>query len=145
MKRFSLTYYAKVKNQNDMFIVTFRDFENVFSEGETLEEALFNAQDALDGTLITMAELDLPIKLPSAKQRDEYPVSVSVDLAASILLHIVRMEENKTLADVARAMDKPYQYYQRLENLGENMTLKKLKQASIALGADVELVFTVRS
>jgi len=42
-KELNLTYYANVKKEDGYFLISFRDLENVFSEGETLEEALHNA------------------------------------------------------------------------------------------------------
>jgi len=137
-KEFNLSYYAKVAKEGAVWLVNFRDLPYVFSEGDTLEEALKNAQEALDGVLLTMAEQDQTIPLPSASRKGEYPVSVSVDVAAPILLHIVRRTQHKTFSDVARKLKVPYQQYQRLES-NCNMTLKTLKKAGAALGARIEI------
>ncbi len=137
-KEISLTYYAKITKEGDCFLVHFRDFKNVFSEGHSIQEVLHNAQEALDGVLLTLAENDGVIPLPSHARKGEYPVPVSVDVAAPILLHILRLSQRKTLSDVARRLKVPYQQYQRLE-YNCNMTLRSLKKAAAAMGARVEI------
>lgn len=134
----SLTYYAHINHDHDGYTVQFRDFDNIFSEGDTLEEALNNAQDALDGVLAEMAKADYDVKLPSQAKPGEHAITVSADIAAPVLLHILRKKRLKTLTQVAKIMQVPYQQYQRLER-NCNMTLKSLKKAVSALGGRVEI------
>lgn len=138
MSTLKLTYYANITQEEDGYIVTFRDLPNVFTEGDTLEEALFNAQEALDGVLAEMSSGDYEIVHPSTMQDGEYPIHVSPEVAAPILLHLLRRERSQSMANVARAMNIPYQQYQRLEH-NCNMTLKSLKKAVAALGGRVEI------
>ncbi len=133
-----LTYYAQIEKQSDGYIVSFRDFDNIFTEGESLEEALTNAQEVLDAVLIEMSQGDYDILPPSQAQSGEYPIPVSADIAAPLLLHILRTKRVKTMTEVAKLMQVPYQQYQRLEH-NCNMTLKSLKRAVAALGGRVEL------
>lgn len=134
----NLTYYAQVKKEDGGYLVTFRDFDNIFTEGNTLKEALSMAQEALDGVLMEMAKGDYDIPLPSAKQAKDYPVPISPEVAAPILLHILRNKRHKTMTEVAELMHVPYQQYQRLE-YNCNMTLKSLKRAAAAMGGRVEI------
>ena len=134
----TLTYYANVKQKSNGYIISFRDFDNIFSEGDTLPEALHNAQEALDGTLAEMAKADYVVKLPTSGKTGEYPITVSPDIAAPILLYLLRKQRTKTLSYVAKAMHVPYQQYQRLEH-NCNMTLKSLKKAVAAMGGRIEL------
>lgn len=134
-----LTYYAKIEKQEDGYIVTFRDFDNIFTEGDSLEEAISNAQEALDGVLLEMVKQDDEITLPSVPtSQDKYPIPVSPEIAAPILLHILRQKRSQTMTQVADIMKVPYQQYQRLEH-NCNMTLKSLKNAVSAMGARVEI------
>lgn len=139
-KKFDLTYFAKITKENNRFLVSFRDFDHIFSEGDTIDEAITYATEALDGVLITMSENNQPISLPSPAKKEEYPVAVSIDVAAPIMLHIVRTMSHKTLADAAKKLNVPYQQYQRLES-NCNMTLKSLRNAAKALGFRAELCF----
>ncbi len=137
-KELKLTYYANLEHQDDGYVVTFRDLPNVFTEGDTLEEALFNAQEALDGVLTEMALGDYRFPFPSTGLKDEYPIPVSPDVAAPILLHLLRQQREQTMSHVAKTMNIPYQQYQRLEH-NCNMTLKSLKRAASAMGGRIEI------
>jgi antitoxin HicB len=134
-----LVYGACIKPDGNGFIATFRDLSNVFSCGETREEAIFNAQEALDGVLLEMVAENLEIPLPSPVQADEEIISVSPEVAAPVMLHILRLDVGQTIANIAQAMEVKYQTYQRMETTGNNLTLKNLKRAARAMGATVEL------
>ena len=137
-QEFSLVYPAKIIPDENGFIVTFRDLINVFTEGDTYEEALFNAQEVLDILLQDMAQDEINIPSPSLCEKDEVPVTVSPEVAVPVLLHKLRIARHFTMADVARAMGVSYQNYQQIES-GKNITLRSLKKAASALGAIVEI------
>ncbi len=137
-KELSLLYAAKITPDGDGYVVTFRDLENVFTEGDTYEEALFNARDVLDILLLDMVQDDFEIPTPSRCHKGEAPIAVSPEVAVPVLLHQLRKERHRSMADVARAMGVSYQNYQQIE-AGKNITLKSLKRAAAALGAIVEI------
>lgn len=133
-----LIYGAKIIPDDDGFLVTFRDVDNAFTGGKTFAEAMFNAQEVLDLMLLDNLEKDEDIFLPSEIKNGEVPISASPDVAAPVLLHILRKMEHLSMAEVARTMEVPYQSYQRIE-AGKNLTMKSLKKAAAALGAIVEI------
>ncbi len=134
----SLVYAANISPDGGGFVVTFRDLDNVFSEGDTFEEALFNAREVLDILLLDMAQDELDIPEPSSCHKGEIPIAVSPEVAVPVLLHKLRKRRHRTQAQVARSMGVSYQSYQQIE-LGKNITLKSLKRAAAALGAIVEI------
>jgi antitoxin HicB len=133
-----LTYGAKIEPDGEGFLVTFRDIENAFTYGETLEEAIFNAQEVLDLILLDKLEKDERIEQPSAFKNGEVAIAVSPEVAAPALLHIMRELNHRSMADVARSMGVSYQSYQRMES-GKNLTMRSLKRAASALGSTVEI------
>jgi antitoxin HicB len=139
-KPISLVYAAKIEQEDNAFVVTFRDLPNIFTQGDTYEEALFNAQEALDILLLDMANDDLEFADPTPCEAGEIPVTVSPDVAAPVLLHKLRKLRHCTLTQVAKVMNVSYQSYQQIEN-GKNITLKSLKKAAAALGATVQITF----
>lgn len=141
-KEISLVYAAKISPDKDGYVVTFRDLKNVFSEGDTYKEAIFNAQNVLDILLLDMTQDDLDIPSPSACRKGEITIAVSPEIAVPVLLHKLRKERHFTMGDVARSMDVSYQNYQQIE-AGKNITLKSLKRAAAALGAIVEIKFHI--
>jgi antitoxin HicB len=138
---FELTYGASITSDDESFLVTFRDLSNVFTCGQTHEEAIFNAVEALDGVLLEMVSEDSAIPLPSELKPDEEAISVSPEVAAPVMLHLLRKESGQTIADIAQTMEIKYQTYQRMETSGRYLTLKNLKRAARAIGATVELRF----
>ena len=134
----SLIYAAKVTPDGDGFVVSFRDLGNVFSEGETFEEAIFNAQEVLDILLLDMAQDGLDIADPTPCQKDEVPIAVSPEVAVPVLLNKLREYRQYSMSEVAHSMGVSYQCYQQIE-AGKNITLKSLKRAAAAMGGIVEI------
>jgi antitoxin HicB len=134
----SLVYPAKISPEEGGFVVSFRDLKNVFTEGDTYEEALFNAQEVLDLLLEDMTQDEIEIPSPSPCRKDEVLITVSPEVAVPVLLHKLRIVRHYTMADVARTMGVSYQNYQQIES-GKNITLRSLKKAASALGAIVEI------
>lgn len=126
-----LSYGAQIQPDGDGYLVTFRDIENAFTYGETLDEAVFNAQEVLDLMLLDRLEKDEEIPMPSKLKNGEIVVTPSPEVVAPALLHIMRISEQRTMADIAKTMGVAYQSYQRIES-GKNLTMKSLKKAALA-------------
>src|SRR3990167_2692324 len=133
-----LSYGAQIQPDGAGYLVTFRDIENAFTYGETLDEAIFNAQEVLDLMLLDRLAKDAEIPMPSKLKNGEIVITPSPEVVAPALLHIMRMLESRTMADIARTMGVAYQSYQRIES-GKNLTMKSLKKAALALGSIVEI------
>ncbi len=133
-----LSYGAKIEPDGDGYLVTFRDIENAFTYAETLDEAIFNAQEVLDLMLLDRLEKDVKIPVPSKLKNGEIAIAASPEVVAPTLLHIMRTLNHRSMADVARTMGVSYQSYQRIES-GKNLTMKSLKRAALALGSIVEI------
>lgn len=137
-KEWVLVYPAKIVPDGDGYVVTFRGLKNIFAEGDTFQEAFFNAQKVLDILLLDMAQDNLNIPDPTACRKGEVPIAVSPEVAAPVLLNQLRKKRRYTLSDVAHSMGVSYQNYQQMES-GKNITLKSLKKAAAAMGAVVEI------
>jgi antitoxin HicB len=48
------------------FLITYPDFSDCFSDGETIEEAIANGADALKATIATLKASQLPIPFPNS-------------------------------------------------------------------------------
>lgn len=136
-----LSYPAKFEEEKEVggYVVSFRDLPNVFTDGETLEEAMYNARDVLNLLLSEMVADKQKIAEPSDPQKGEISIPVSPQIAAPILLHKLRELREYSLAQVARRLNVPYQNYQQIEK-GDNLTLKRFERAAEAMGARVEIV-----
>ncbi|MBF0499512.1 MAG: type II toxin-antitoxin system HicB family antitoxin [Candidatus Riflebacteria bacterium] len=122
------------------FTVTFPDIPEAITEGDTMEEAIFNAQEILTGCLEQRIEDSENIPLPEVRKgKHFYSVSPSAAVQSAIL---VRLSKNgKSLADIARALGTSWPAVQRLENPKHSPTLKQLERAAAALGKRLILSF----
>ena len=48
------------------FLISYPDFSDCLSDGETVEEALANGKDALKATMATLKARDLPVPVPNS-------------------------------------------------------------------------------
>jgi len=115
------------------FLVQFVDFEEAFTEGDTEDEAAFNAVEVLSLVLEQRMDDGKTIPSPSARKGRRLACpQASVQVA--LLMRHAREEQGKSLADMARALHTSWPSAQRLEQPGSNPTLKQLEKAAAALG-----------
>jgi antitoxin HicB len=136
-----LKYPAHIVKDDDVYLVSFPDLENVSTYGATIEEALANAEEALNGCLESDFERNFSIPDPSASDSDEVrQIPVSSHIAVAILLRKLRADRSQI--EIARQLRISYQVYQRLENPRKsNPTLKTLEKVARVFGKRVELNF----
>lgn len=136
-----LTYPALIDPDGEAFLVTFPDHENIVSSGTTIDEALSNAEEALNGCLAADFERGFEIPEPSPLSgADIYPVVVAPHIAVAIMLR--KLRGNLPQTEIARRLDISYQVYQRLENPRKaNPTVKTLEKIARVFGKRVELGF----
>lgn len=112
------------------YTVTFPDIAEAITEGDTLEQALFNAAEAL--TLALEARLEAGEPIPEATPTaGGHWVEPSAPVQAAILIE--RARAGRPLSELARAMGTSWPAAQRLTRPG-NPTLKQLERAAAALG-----------
>ena len=81
------TYPALLRQAGeDEIVVSFRDLPECLTSGTDEEEALTEAQDALEEAIAGRINRDDPIPIPSAKQAGEHYVVVPTDMAAKAAL-----------------------------------------------------------
>lgn len=136
-----LAYPARIVKEDGAFLVTFPDLENVATFGTTIEEALQNAEDALNGCLASDFERNFSIPEPSNISGDDvHTITVAPHVAVAIMLRKLRADESQV--EIARKLNIAYQVYQRLENPRKaNPTLKTLEKIARVFGKHVELGF----
>lgn len=140
-----LVYSARIKREDGKYVVTFRDIDGAITEGDTVEEAVFNASEALDGVLAVMMDNGFDIPVPTTPRKGEYQIPVGLTVSAPLSLYMLRKRLNMTQAEVARRLKVTYQGYQQMERPGANITARRLQEAAAALGAVVELKFVPTS
>lgn len=136
-----LAYSAHIEQQDDTYLVTFPDLENVMTYGATLDEALANAEEALNGCIESDFERNFSLPSPSViSGENTFSIPVAPHIAIAIMLRSLRADRPQV--EVARQLKISYQVYQRLENPRKaNPTLKTLEKIAQVFGKRVELGF----
>ena len=135
-------YPARIRaDENGRYFVQFLDIEEAITEGETLEEAIFNAQEAL--TLSLEGRLDEKIDVPlpqTIEEEDIYKIVPSAMVQSALLIHESR--KNKlTMAEFARMLQTSWPAASKLENPHNSPSIKSIEKAASALGKRLILSF----
>ena len=133
-----MVYNCKIEKYKNMFWVKFPDMPNIQTYGNTHEEALAMAKEALEGCL--EADISRGIPIPPPSYTKGYPVSVSSHIILSLRLRELRGEQSQT--DIAKKLGLSYQAYQRLENPRKaNPTVKTLEKIARVYGRELSIAF----
>ncbi|MDD2802234.1 MAG: type II toxin-antitoxin system HicB family antitoxin [Methylobacter sp.] len=124
--------YTAEKDEDGMFFVQFIDLEEAFTQGETLEEAAYNASEVLSAMLAYRMEKNQEIPNASRCPEDGFLAVPSPEVQAALLLRNAR--GSRPLSDVASSMNTSWPAAQRLENPHHWPSLKQLDKAARALG-----------
>jgi antitoxin HicB len=134
-----IRYPAKIEPQeNGQYLVTFIDFDDIFSEGATIEEALFNGAEALSGMLAWKLDSEVDIPIPRQHLEGVHYIAPDAKTQSAMLLRFARGE--RTLSDVARALETSWPAARRLEDAKHSPSLKTIERAAAALGKRLVLV-----
>ena len=132
-ERLEARYPAVLEPQaNGALLVRFVDLEDTFTEGATLDEALFNGAEVLSALLGCRLDHDLPIPGPSPAGEGMYLIAPDARTQAALLIRRARGE--RSLAELARSLQTSWPSAQRLENPRHSPTLRQLERAAAALG-----------
>ena len=137
-----MEYFAQVKKSEGSYQVSFPDFPNVNTYGESLEEALDNAKEALNAAL--EADFERGYSLPSpgnhVGKKGFHPVGLLPHIALAYQLK--RLRNGQSQGEVAKKLGITYQAYQKLENPRKcNPTVKTLERLGDLLGKKLVILF----
>lgn len=133
-----MEYYARITKSGPDFIVAFPEFPNINTYGKSLEKALAEAREALNGTLETEFERGYALPEPGkhGDKRSYHPISVLPHVEIAYALK--RMRNGHSQTEIARKLGITYQSYQKLENPRKcNPTVKTLERIGEVLGKEL--------
>jgi antitoxin HicB len=134
-----IRYPALLEAQPDGgFFVSFVDLPDTFTEGETKEEALFNASEVLSAMLVWRLDEAKDVPAPSLKIKGAHYIAPDAKTQAAMLLRLARGE--RSLSELARALETSWPSAKRLEDASHWPSLKTLDRAAAALGKKLVLV-----
>lgn len=134
-----IRYPATVKSQGDgSFLVQFVDLPDTFTEGQSKEEALFNASEVLSAMLAWRLGEATDVPAPSQKVKGAFYIAPDAKTQAAMLLRLARAD--RSLSELARTLETSWPAAKRLEDPTHWPSLKTLDRAAAALGKRLVLV-----
>jgi antitoxin HicB len=121
------------------FVVTFRDIPEAITQGDTEEEALEMAEDALLTSMEFYFEDKRSVPLPSPVKRGERLVALPPSVWAKVLLLNEMLAQGVTPSELARRLHTRPQDVNRVVDLGHATKIDTLSQAMEALGRHLEV------
>jgi len=135
-----IRYPATIEEQpGGGFFVQFIDFPDTFTEGQTEEEALFNATEVLSVMLDLKLEDGAEIPAPTLNAEGAHYIAPDAKTQAAMLVRGTRGD--RSLSDLARALETSWPSARRLEDPRHWPSLKSLDRAAAALGKRLVLSF----
>jgi antitoxin HicB len=124
------------QDDNDTWLVTFPDFEDAVTFGDTPEEALTHAVDALETVVISRMKHKLDIHSPSTA-RGRPLVSIPPLTAAKALLYRELREQHVTIRQLAQKLQCEYPVAHRLLDVSRKTQVNEIAKAFRVLGKRV--------
>ena len=121
------------------FVVTFTDIPEAITQGETEDEALAAAKDALESALDFYFEDKRAVPAPSKAKRGQHVIELPASLSAKILLLNEMIAQNVRPAELARRLHTTPQEVNRLTNVRHTTRIDGIAAALQALGKHLDM------
>lgn len=138
------TYPAKLTadRKDGGYVVTFRDLPEAITQGDSIEEALTEAEGALQAAIEGRIEDDLEIPAPSQPKRGERPVATPVTTALKAAIFIALREQSVSKSELARRMNVNEKETRRMLDPKHPTKVPTLERALAVLGRRAEIEVT---
>jgi antitoxin HicB len=121
------------------YAVGFPDIPEALTLGDTKEEALRHAVDALETALDFYFDHGRPVPMPSAPKRGQKLVELPASVSAKVLLFNELVEQRVRPADLAKRLSIPRQHVNRLLDPRHSTKIDNIAAALKALGKTLEI------
>jgi antitoxin HicB len=137
-------YFAKLAKHNEngknYFVVSFPDIKGAISDGSTVEKAIANGKEALEGCLEVMLEKSRNIPVAKEYKGKEFrKVWIDPKIAAAILAK--KNRGNKTISEFVEIVGTSVGIYSKLEKAKLNPTISMLNKIANANGKHLKVSF----
>jgi antitoxin HicB len=121
------------------YAVRFPDIPEALTLGDTVEEALRHAVDALESALDFYFEQGRIIPMPSVPKRGQHLVELPASSSVKVILFNELLSQKVRPAELARRLSIPRQHVQRLLDLRHPTKLDNIAAALKALGKTLDI------
>jgi antitoxin HicB len=125
------------RDEAGYFLVTFPDFPEAGTDGETLEEALAEAADCLAEAVAGRIARNENIPKASRKQKGQYPIALPAQIAAKAALYLAMRETGAEKSDLARRLGCDLREVRRLLDPKQPSQIRRIEEALAAIGQEL--------
>jgi antitoxin HicB len=122
------------KDTSGGYVVTCRDLPQLITQGESIENALFEASDAMDEVFAAYMINNVKFPEPSPKKRGEYMVVPPAETIAKAALHTAMKEARVNKVQMAKRLGVDEKEVRRLLDPHYGSKLPRIAEAISLLG-----------
>lgn len=134
-----MRYPVNIEISGDSLFVSFPDIPEALTQGETLEESLEMAKDALETALEFYFDDERKVPFPSTLKEGQYFVELQPSLWAKVLLLNEMVSQKVRPVDLARILNIRPQEVTRLMKLKHPTKIDTLSNAFNAMGKRLDI------
>ncbi len=139
MRQFAYAVRLTPDKRDGGYVVTCRDFPEAITQGETIDEAIAEAADALDEAIAGRIDDQREIPVASVAKRGERVVSVPPSMALKAAVYLSVREAGISNSEFARRLRLDEKEARRILDPHHPTKLLRIEAALSALGRHVEL------
>jgi antitoxin HicB len=121
------------------YTVTFPDIPEAITCGESIEDALYHAKDALESAMDFYLDDKRPVPAPSKPKRGQHTVELPASVAAKVLLLNEMSDQKVRPSELARRLRVTRQEVNRLIDWRHTSKIDGIAVALKALGKTLEM------
>jgi antitoxin HicB len=139
MRQFTYAVKLTADKRDGGYVVSCRDLPEVITQGESVEDALAEAADALDEAIAARIDDGREIPMPTAKKRGEHAVSVPPSMALKAAVYLAVRDAGISNSELARRLCLDEKEARRILDPHHPTKLPRIEAALAALGRHVRL------
>ena len=139
MRQFRYAVKLTADKKDGGYVVTCRDLPEAITQGETIEDAVSEAADALEEAIGARIDDEREIPAPSATKRGEHLVSVPSAMAFKAAVYLAVREAGISNSELARRLRLDEKEARRILDPHHPTKLPRIEAALSVLGRRVEL------
>jgi antitoxin HicB len=142
MLQFTYPVKLTADRKDGGFVVTCRDLPEAITQGDSVEEALSEAEGALQAAIEGRIEDGMDIPVPSQPRRGERLVATPITTALKAAVSMAMRDDGISKAELARRMHVNEKEARRMLDPGHPTKVPALERALAALGRRAVIAVT---
>jgi len=139
MRQFTYAVRLTPQKRDGGYVVTCRDLPEVITQGESTQDALEEATDALEESIAARIDDGRDIPQPTAKKRGERTVSVPPSMALKAAVYLAVRDAGISNSELARRLHLDEKEARRILDPHHPTKLPRIEAALAALGRHVRM------